>query len=359
MKLLSSDQNNTNLIEKYQEYTVYLDVLYYTWKILPPLTPKTHPNETFIINYLNLIDKLGLPSSDEISQKMEKTTFCQSENNNNFVYDEISIRRSLNKAWSCVMHWELTANSHKQLLVVLLERIMPHLDKPLALTDFLMDSLDAGGPVGLLALQGVFVLVQKHHLEYPNIFTKLYSMFEPEIFHTKYKARLLYLSDIFLTSTHLPETLVAAFAKRLARLALVAPQEDISALCTFIGNLMVRHPGLKRLMGDGSPEVNKNMPSSDPYIMEERDPLRSNAMFSCLWEIKTLQSHVMPEIASAARSISDPLPTVERDMGSLLDRTSADMFDKEIRKRAKEIALAFDKPPSARTERVTQYWRLV
>jgi len=26
-------------------------------------------------------------------------------------------------------------------------------------------------------------------------------MFEPEIFHTKYKARLFYLSDMFLSST--------------------------------------------------------------------------------------------------------------------------------------------------------------
>lgn len=357
MKLLSSDRNNAFIMDKYQEYAMYLDVLYYTWKCLPPLTPKTHPNEVFVLNYLNLIDKLRIPSSDELAQRYEETLFCQSDNNYSFMFDDISARKSLNKAWNCVMHWELTENSHKQLLIVLIERIMPYLDKPLTLTDFLMDSLDAGGAIGLLALQGVFTLVQKHHLEYPNIFTKLYSMFEPEIFHTKYKARLLYLSDIFLSSTHLPETLVAAFAKRLARLALVAPQEDITAIITFIGNLMVRHPGLKRLMGDGATEISKSTPSNDPYIMEERDPVRSNAMFSCLWEIRTLQSHILPEIANAAKTISDPLPTVEKDMGSLLDRSSSDIFDKEIKKRGKEIALAFDRPPAIRTERISNYWR--
>lgn len=99
------------------------------------------------------------------------------------------------------MHWKLTPVLHKQLLIVLLERVMPHLEKPVLMTDFLMDSLDADGPIGLLALQGVFILVTKHNLDYPNIFTKLYSMFEPEIFHTKYKARLFYLSDLFLKST--------------------------------------------------------------------------------------------------------------------------------------------------------------
>jgi hypothetical protein len=37
--------------------------------------------------------------------------------------------------------------------------------------------------------------------EYPNIYAKLYSLFTPEILHTKYKQRLFYLADLFLTST--------------------------------------------------------------------------------------------------------------------------------------------------------------
>lgn len=118
-----------------------------------------------------------------------------------FTWDQSNVKRALNKVWACVMHWELTPQLHKQLLIVLLERVISHLEKPVLLTDFLMDSLDTNGPVGVLALQGVFILVTKHNLEYPNIFTKLYSMFEPEIFHTKYKARLFYLSDLFLSST--------------------------------------------------------------------------------------------------------------------------------------------------------------
>lgn len=138
------------------------------------------------------------------------------------------------------MRWEHTPQTHKQLLIVLLETLLPHLEKPLLLTDFLMDSLDIGGPVSLLALQGIFTMIQVHNLDYPNIFAKLYSMFEPEIFHTKYKARLFYLSDLFLSSTHLPENLVAAFVKRLARLALIAPSEDVIIICHFIGNLILR-----------------------------------------------------------------------------------------------------------------------
>lgn len=157
-----------------------------------------------------------------------------------FIFDENLSVRNLNKVWNCVMHWEHSPQTHKQLLIVLIEKVLAHLEKPLFLTDFLMDSLDVKGPVSLLALQGLFTMVQMHNVDYPNIYGKLYSMFEPEIFHTKYKSRLFYLSDMFLSSTHLPETLVAAFAKRLARLALVAPSEDIIIICRFIGNLILR-----------------------------------------------------------------------------------------------------------------------
>lgn len=41
---------------------------------------------------------------------------------------------------------------------------------------------------------------------------------------------------------------MAAFAKRLARLTLVAPPQDIQIILMFIGNLILRHPGLKRLL---------------------------------------------------------------------------------------------------------------
>ncbi|XP_031849520.1 nucleolar complex protein 4 homolog B isoform X2 [Nomia melanderi] len=303
------------------------------------------------------------PTEYEMSE--DKNLLCRSQQDTRtFVWDQAGSRRALNKVWVCVMHWELTPQLHKQLLVVLLERVMPHLEKPVLLTDFLMDSLDADGPIALLALQGVFLLVTKHNLEYPNIFTKLYSMFEPEIFHTKYKARLFYLSDLFLSSTHLPEALVAAFAKRLARLTLVAPPEDILIILHFVGNLLLRHPGLKRLIDHpqgGEITTEESNGAGDPFLMEERDPLLSNALFSSLWEIKALQWHVIPSIASAARFIREPLPSVEYDMGSALERTGGHLFDRELKNKVKDIMLTFERPNSMtlpKGERLLQYWQL-
>lgn len=360
MTLLSPEKDNTNLISRFQEITEYPDALYYIWKCLPSLTPKRQPQEIYIKNLLELIDKLPLPKEGEESKVSDNKELLCGPQDATFTWDQSTVKRALNKVWGCVMHWELTPQLHKQLLLVLLERVMPHLEKPILLTDFLMDSLDVDGPVGVLALQGVFVLVTKHNLEYPNIFTKLYSMFEPEIFHTKYKARLFYLSDLFLSSTHLPEALVAAFAKRLARLTLVAPPEDILIILLFVGNLLLRHPGLKRLI-DHPQGGEVASGAGDPFLMEERDPLLSNALLSSLWEIRALQWHILPSIASAARFIREPLPSVEYDMASALERTGGHLFDRELKNKVREIMLTFERPNSmalSKGEKLLQYWQL-
>ncbi|XP_057327744.1 nucleolar complex protein 4 homolog [Microplitis mediator] len=364
MTLLSPDRDNSNIISKFEEIIGYKDALYYVLKTLPSLTPKRQPRKLFIKNLLELINRLPLTKESEYYASNEnQELLCYLPNSSaSFTWDQSSARKSLNKVWACVMHWELTPQLHKLLLIVLLERVIYHLEKPILLTDFLMDSLDADGPIGVLALKGVYILVTKHNLEYPNIFTKLYAMFEPEIFHTKYKARLFYLSDLFLSSTHLPEALVAAFIKRLARLTLVAPPEDILIILLFIGNLLLRHPGLKCLIDhpEGG-ELSENPGVGDPFLMEERDPLQSNALFSSLWEIRALQNHILPSIVTAARFIRNPLPSIEYDMAAALEKTSEDIFNKEIKDTVKDIMLTFERPNSMslpKGERLFQYWQL-
>lgn len=78
--------------------------------------------------------------------------------------------------------------------------------------------------------------------------------------------------------------------------------------------------------------------------MEERDPMKSNALSSSLWEIQSLQRHVIPEVAGAACFVNGALPSVEWDVGSVLDCTASDIFDREVRKQGKLVALAFQRP---------------
>lgn len=180
---------------------------------------------------------------------------------------------------------------------------------------------------------------------------------------------------------------MAAFAKRLSRLTLVAPPEDILIILLFIGNLLLRHPGLKCLIDhprNNQQQRNNNNSSSsehhqqqqqqqkaisqlsetgagDPFLMEERDPLQSQAMLSSLWEIKALQCHILPSVAAAARFIREPLPTTEYDMGTALERTGGHIFDRELKSKVKDIMLTFERPSSMalpKGERIIQYWQL-
>jgi hypothetical protein len=78
---------------------------------------------------------------------------------------------------------------------------------------------------------------------------------------------------------HLPVNLIASFAKRLARLALLIPQHDQCLILTFIYNLIIRHPTI-RIMIDRPQSI------KDIYSSEELDPNKSNAIDSSLWEIE-------------------------------------------------------------------------
>lgn len=116
-----------------------------------------------------------------------------------------------------------------------------------------------------------------------------------------------------------------------------------------------RHPGLKCLLNS----TNIDPASTDPYIMEERDPLKSNAINSSLWEIQSLQQHYQPSVATAARFINSPLPSVEWDLSQVLDKNADDIFDKEVKKHSKLIVLQFEKPNGpalAKGEKLMQFW---
>lgn len=112
-----------------------------------------------------------------------------------------------------------------------------------------------------------------------------------------------------VSPSHLPAYLVAAFAKRLARLALTAPPEALLMVLPFICNLLRRHPACRVLVhrprGPGEcagaqvmgPElacVGRWQSSlvlfleldADPYDPEEEDPAQSRALESSLWELQ-------------------------------------------------------------------------
>lgn len=59
--------------------------------------------------------------------------------------------------------------------------------------------------------------------------------------------------------------------------------------------------------------------------MEEREPSKSNAIESSLWEIVALQNHAIPSVSVAAKFISQPLPKHEWDLSTVLDLKDDDV----------------------------------
>lgn len=138
LRLLSTTKLNQPLFARFTEYSINLDVLYYAWKLLPGITQKSKPlNDIYIQNYLDLIGSISITAEIQESQQY----LCTSEKK---PFDYPTVRKCLNKSWNCAILWEFSEVSHKQILILLLEKILPHLEKPVLLTDFLMDSLDVG-----------------------------------------------------------------------------------------------------------------------------------------------------------------------------------------------------------------------
>lgn len=355
--LINSDTTPTTALANYGKYCKNLDVLEITLTQLKSLVPDEDFKDSPIkaMNFLSIVNLLDmgksvLSTADYHVESAKKQTFNYELN-----------RKRLNNLWATIMAKgnEVDEKLHRQILVVLLERVINHLNDPIQLTDFLMDSLHQfDGPIALLALQGIFTLMQKQNITYPDVYEKLYNMFYPRMFHNKYKARLFYLADIFLTSTHLPENLVAAFVKRLARLALQSPTEDAVIMIRFVCNLLLRHTGLQKLIR-ASHAVDE---VSDPYNQTETDPVKSEAINSSLWEITLLQKHVVPEVANAARFINSSLPVMEFDLAPLLDRKECNIFDDELQSKAKQFALNYERPTNLalpKNQFVTKYWDLI
>lgn len=268
-------------------------------------------------------------------------------------------RKVFTKCWLEYLKLPLPVSVYKQVLTTMHEMILPHLTTPVLLMDFLSSSYNIGGVVSLLSLNGLFYLMHKHNLEYPDFYAKLYGLLKPDLFYVKYRARFFNLAQIFLSSTHLPTYLVCAFAKRLGRLALLAPPPVTMAILPLIYNIMVMHPAAHVLLHrapkhDPTNQVlmlkldSSEIVKSDPFIFEEMDPAKCQASASSLWEVQALMNHYVPAVSTMAK-IFDLHGELRREKMQLdeevTDQSYQTMLEFETKRRNKHgFPLAFTKP---------------
>ncbi|XP_014400838.1 PREDICTED: nucleolar complex protein 4 homolog [Myotis brandtii] len=110
-------------------------------------------------------------------------------------------RKAFQLMWLGFLKHKLPLSLYKKVLVIMHESILPHLAQPSLMIDFLTRAYDIGGAISLLALNGLFILIHEHNLEYPDFYRKLYGLLDPSVFHVKYRARFFHLADLFLSSS--------------------------------------------------------------------------------------------------------------------------------------------------------------
>ena len=204
-------------------------------------------------------------------------------------------------AWVALLKKEMDFKTQKK---VLKELPLKSLQDPRITADFFTDSLKAKGVLGILALDGIFLLITQYDLEYSRFYQELYLLLDEQVLHSKYKARFFSLTEKFLSSSLLPVNLVAAFIKKLARLALLAPPTGITFILPIIYNLLRSHH--KCITMIQKPNLDKS-PALETWDLEEEDPVKSGALDSSLWELLSLDRHYHFQIKNQISKFSSPL----------------------------------------------------
>mmetsp|Transcript_25900 Transcript_25900/g.56769 ORF Transcript_25900/g.56769 Transcript_25900/m.56769 type:complete len:622 (+) Transcript_25900:159-2024(+) len=284
-------------------------------------------------------------------QKKEKTRAL-------FAFQQTRMfRREYKKAWLAILRLPLPPASLKKALHVLPRTVLNYVAQPLRFADFFMQAYSdhGSGMIGVLALDGLFLLITKYGLEYENFYTQLYKLVSPRVMYSKYRARFYSLvTKCLVLNAMLPAHLIAAFIKRLCRCALSGPPSSALFVLALVSNLLKKHPECNCLVQRRSSKGEEGSTSTellleDCFVADADDPVECRALQSSLWELAVLERHYYPAVATLAKSIGRaeedkaPLYNIEDEFAN---HTYASLFDQEKKKKQTKTALTFKKPSS-------------
>jgi U3 small nucleolar RNA-associated protein 19 len=327
---------NLKLVKKLCKYLAHADIRYFTLKYIHDNLEANKSNEIFIENIINLLSLMpGLIKDDATNDKSLYALEDITEGSNLSSIDHN--RKLFSDCVFKILHLQLNSKLFKKVLIKFPEKLLPKMSNPLMLTDFLNESYKIGGLVSILALNSLYVLISKYNIEIPDFYKKIYEQLNASIFNTKYKSRFFALLDTCLSSTHLSVFLVAAFIKKISRLALFAPACDIKILIKFITNLTIRHPSCKTLLH----RTNGKILAEDPFDANSTNLNQTSIMNSCVWEVQAIANHYSPKVAHEIK-ILNSLPSNESDVYELLDTNDYEsMMEEELNKTYKNSPLLF------------------
>lgn len=288
------------------------------------------------------------------------------------------LRRAFGDAWLSVLADKaLTPAQRATAVASFPKNVIPRMSNPLRLSDFLVDIYNDSSTVvdirvSVTALDALFVLISEHRLDYPEFYPRLYQRLTPyALFGAPERERFLSLTAVFLTrGSYLPRTMVAAFVKRLARRALIAPPAGAMWCLRLALDLLHKHPSVSFLVHKSvdlfelpaarktcSAERNSTASNiGDPFNDSLADPLASGAESSSLWELDALRNHMSPAVSRLVEAFSrDIRKRPPPPPGNLEDYASlgfSDVFGAEFKRRAKSVPLAYHAPDAEESTEV-------
>ena len=97
----------------------------------------------------------------------------------------------------------------------------------------------------------------------------------------------------------------------------------------FIYNMLKRHPSCMGMLHrptaviapSGAEDGDEN--DSDPFDADEKDPLKTGALDSSLWELKSLQKHYLSHVSTMGKIFEEVFTKPEFNLDDFLDHTYA------------------------------------
>ena len=284
------------------------------------------------------------------------------------VGDAASHQKVFSRAWLALLALPLYRAQHKLVLKHLPDHVIAQLSNPLLLADYLSRSYEVGGSTSVLALSSLFTLIVAHNLDYPEFFPSLYRLCTVDNFSAKYRTNFMSLLSSCLKSVNLQAYAVAAFAKRLMRLALVVPSPSALYCVAQVTWLLRNHPQCIVLLhrGKGKKEEGQEEKAKakakgrkggeegvfiDEYdANEEVSLVNCRALQSSLWEALGLHEHHLHSVSTLSKSMESPLSTENSvrapylRVEDFLGHTYEAIMETELALVKMNAALAYAKP---------------
>jgi U3 small nucleolar RNA-associated protein 19 len=327
--------DNFVFLEFQDKLNKYYDFQYYFFQSLHDIISQsayTDAKSVFAIYYTAINES---QSFQENIHSLKEEARTLTKNLPLTVYKASSLKRAFQDALFSVLTMKLSSNQYKSFLLIASKKVLPYLSQPSRLMDFLTDSYNTSDLIiQILSLNSLYELMKMYNLEYPDFYTKLYSLLTPNLLYNRYRSRFFRLTDLFLSSTHLSSQLVASFIKKLATLSIIGPAPAVVIIIPFIYNLLKRHPSCMVMIQN--PDVSDDY--VDPYDDKETDPLNTKAINSSLWELEALMNHYHPNISTLAKLFNEPFRKPHYNLEDFLDWSYKSLFDSETNKKYRSMA---------------------